>query len=93
MNILERMTGFLLEQGGPSIRLRVKREIFGSVPEAEETALLEDIMTEPAVDEDFLHGISTYGGQQIEADWKTPVRKFCDITFRTLLCGKYAGVL
>ena len=42
------------------------------------------------VDEDFLHGISTYGGQQIEADWKTPIRKACDITFRALLCGKYA---
>ena len=43
------------------------------------------------VDEDFLRGISTYGGQQIEADWKTPIRKACDITFRALLCGKYAG--
>ena len=42
------------------------------------------------VDEDFLRGISTYGGQQIEADWKTPIRKACDITFRALLCGKYA---
>ncbi|MBQ8642039.1 MAG: hypothetical protein IJ480_07440 [Clostridia bacterium] len=45
------------------------------------------------VDEDWLHGISTYGGQQLEADWKTPVRKSCDITFRALLCGHYAGVL
>lgn len=53
----------------------------------------DDGICRAAVDEDFLHGISTYGGQQIEADWKTPVRKFCDITFRALLCGKYAGVL
>ena len=45
------------------------------------------------VDEDFLRNISTYGGQQIEADWKTPLRKYCDITFRALLCGKYAGIL
>ena len=45
-----------------------------------------------AIDEDFLHGISTYGGQQIEADWKTPVRKDCDTAFRVLLIGHHAGV-
>jgi len=46
-----------------------------------------------AVDEEFLRGISTYGGQQIEADWKTQLRRSCDITFRALLCGKYAGIV
>ncbi|MBR4959861.1 MAG: hypothetical protein IKY52_03080, partial [Clostridia bacterium] len=45
-----------------------------------------------AVDEDWLKNISTYGGQQIEADWKTELRKLCDITFRALLCAHYAGL-
>lgn len=44
-----------------------------------------------AVDENQLKGISTYGGQQLEADWKTDTRKLCDITFRALLIMHYAG--
>jgi len=42
------------------------------------------------VDEEWLQHISTYGGQQLETDWKSPVRKLCDITFRALLCGTCA---
>jgi len=45
-----------------------------------------------SVDEEWLKNISTYGGQQIEADWKTEIRKLCDITFRALLCVHYAGL-
>jgi len=45
-----------------------------------------------AIDENQLHGISTYGGQQLEIDWKQPVRRDCDVTFRTLLICHYAGV-
>ena len=45
-----------------------------------------------SVDEEWLKNISTYGGQQIEADWKTEIRKLCDITFRALLCVYYAGL-
>lgn len=44
-----------------------------------------------AVLEDALKGIGTYGGQQLEVDWKTPVRKLCDITFRALLILHYAS--
>ena len=42
------------------------------------------------VDENQLNGISTYGGQQLESDWKTETRKLCDITFRVLLILYYA---
>lgn len=40
--------------------------------------------------ENRLKGFSTYGGQQLETDWKTSTRKFCDITFRALLIMHYA---
>ena len=43
------------------------------------------------VDENQLKGISTYGGQQLEVDWKTDTRKLCDITFRVLLIMHYAN--
>ena len=43
------------------------------------------------VDENQLKGISTYGGQQLEIDWKTDTRKLCDITFRVLLIMHYAN--
>ena len=33
---------------------------------------------------------STYGGQQLETDWKTSTRRFCDITFRALLIMHYS---
>lgn len=45
------------------------------------------------IDENQLKGISTYGGQQLEVDWKTDTRKLCDVTFRTLLIMHYAGKL
>jgi hypothetical protein len=41
------------------------------------------------VDENQLKGISTYGGQQLEIDWKTDTRKLCDVTFRALLIMFY----
>lgn len=44
-----------------------------------------------SVDEEWLKNISTYGGQQIEEDWKTETRKLYDITFRALLCVHHAG--
>ncbi len=40
--------------------------------------------------ENQLKGFSTYGGQQLEVDWKTETRKFCDITFRALLILHYS---
>ena len=44
------------------------------------------------VDENQLHGISTYGGQQLEMDWKQPIRRDCDVTFRALLICHYAAM-
>ncbi len=44
------------------------------------------------IDENQLKGISTYGGYQLEIDWKTETRKYCDITFRALLILYYAGI-
>ena len=40
--------------------------------------------------EDTLKGIGTYGGQQLETDWKTPTKRLCDITFRALLILYYS---
>ena len=44
------------------------------------------------VDENQLKGLSTYSGQQLEVDWKTEIRKLCDITFRVLLILHYADM-
>ena len=47
-----------------------------------------------AIDENQLRGFSTYGGQQLEVDWKSSVRRDCDVTYRALLilhCGGYFG--
>jgi len=35
-------------------------------------------------------GWGPYAGMRLETDWKTPVRRFCDITFRALLILHYA---
>ncbi|MDD4324675.1 MAG: hypothetical protein PHR37_07610, partial [Eubacteriales bacterium] len=45
---------------------------------------------ETPVDEDQLKNISTYSGLQLEVDWKLPIRKLCDITFRALLILHFA---
>ena len=45
---------------------------------------------EAPVDENQLKGFSTYGGQQLETDWRDPVRQACDRTFRALLALHYA---
>lgn len=37
-------------------------------------------------------GWSPYFGAQLETDWRTKVRRQCDITFRALLIMHYAGV-
>ena len=43
-----------------------------------------------SINENQFKGFSTYSGQQLEVDWKTSVRKYCDITFRALLILYYA---
>ena len=46
---------------------------------------------EADVDENQLRGFSTYGGQQLEIDWKSPIRRACDVTFRAALCLHYGA--
>ncbi len=50
----------------------------------------DGICTAP-IDENQLRGFSTYGGQQLEVDWKSPTRRDCDVTFRALLILHYAN--
>ena len=54
-------------------------------------AIDENGICRATVDENQLKGISTYGGQQLEVDWKTDTRKLCDVTFRVLLIMHYAN--
>lgn len=51
----------------------------------------EGICTAP-FDENRLRGFGTCGAQQLEIDWKSPVRRDCDVTFRALLIMHYAGM-
>jgi len=44
------------------------------------------------IDEGQLQGFSTYSGQQLEVDWKSKIRKACDITFRALLILHYSKI-
>ncbi|MBQ9848030.1 MAG: hypothetical protein IJO64_03110 [Clostridia bacterium] len=53
-------------------------------------AIDENGICRATVDENQLKGISTYGGQQLEVDWKSDTRKLCDITFRVLLIMFYS---
>lgn len=43
------------------------------------------------IDEEKLKGISTYSGLQIEQNWKSDIRKKCDITFRALMILYFAN--
>jgi len=54
-------------------------------------AVNADGICEADVDENQLRGFSTYGGQQLEVDWKSPLRRACDVTFRAALCARYGG--
>ncbi len=36
--------------------------------------------------------LGLYAGFQLEVDWRSKVRKYCDVTFRTLLILHYAGI-
>ena len=38
-------------------------------------------------------GWGPYCGSQLEVDWKTKIRRDCDITFRALLIAYYAGFM
>jgi len=40
--------------------------------------------------EDIFKGWGPYGGLQLEVDWKSKIRKACDITFRALLILHYS---
>ena len=55
-------------------------------------AVNSDGICEADVDEEQLRGFCTYGGQQLEVDWKSPLRRACDVTFRAALCLRYGGI-
>jgi len=40
--------------------------------------------------EDIFKGWGAYAGLQLEVDWKSKIRKACDITFRALLILHYS---
>ena len=50
----------------------------------------EGICRGPILDSMF-KGWGPYAGLQLEVDWKSKMRKSCDITFRTLLIEHYSG--
>lgn len=50
----------------------------------------EDGICMAPIAENQLKGFSTYVGQQLEADWKTSTREFCEIIFRALLIMHYS---
>ena len=56
-------------------------------------AVTDDGICHAPIDENQLRGLSTYGGHQLEVDWKTQTRRDCDVTFRVLLIMHYAGLL
>jgi hypothetical protein len=64
---------------------QVVEEIAGSMDESG--------VCRASIDENQLHGFSTYGGQQLEIDWKSPVRYECDVTYRALLILHHSGYL
>ncbi len=43
--------------------------------------------------EDIFKGWGPYSGLQLEVDWKSKVRKKCDITFRALLILHYSNIM
>lgn len=47
---------------------------------------------EIAVHDDLFKDGGTYAGLQLETDWRTKVRRQCDITFRALQLCYYAGI-
>lgn len=42
--------------------------------------------------ENALKGMGTYGGGQLEVDWRSKTRKLCDVTYRGLLILYYSGL-
>lgn len=56
----------------------------------EESVDERGVCTAPIAEEQ-MKGFSTYGGQQLEVDWKSATRRDCDITFRALLILHYGG--
>ena len=49
-----------------------------------------DGICEANVNEDQIKGFSTYSGLQLEVDWKSPIRRHCDIIFRALQILHYS---
>lgn len=64
-------------------------ELQKAVDEIRDSIDENGICTIPVYDE-FFRGWGPYGGMQLEVDWRSKVRRNCDITFRALLIMHYA---
>jgi len=52
----------------------------------------EDGICEISVEDDMFRGWGPYAGLQLEIDWKSKIKKYCDITFRVLQICYYSGI-
>lgn len=55
-------------------------------------AIDDDGICRISVVDDIFKGWGPYAGLQLEVDWKSKIRKLCDITFRALLIMHYSNV-
>jgi hypothetical protein len=46
-----------------------------------------------SVPDDIFKGWGLYAGMQLEVDWKSKIRRDCDVTFRVLLILHYSNVI
>lgn len=73
--------------------------LYGLVPQLKtEVDIIYDSIDEQGVCranyvEKALKGMGTYGGGQLEEDWRSITRKLCDVTYRALLILYHAGLL
>lgn len=78
----QKMIDFLLTHANPSIQLRVKKEILRTITAREEKVLQERILDEKII---------RFIAEKQRENWRTKIRRQCDITFRALMIAHYAG--
>jgi hypothetical protein len=64
-----------------------------SVVEEIANAVDEDGICRIPIEDAVFKSWGPYGGLQLEVDWKSKIRKTCDITFRALLIMHYSNIL
>lgn len=72
--------------------------LYGHLPQLKEEVefildnVSQDGICSVAIYDGEFRGWSPYFGAQLETDWRTKLRRQCDITFRALLIAHYAGI-